>query len=67
MMNLKDAETRVTIGDSRTLNGTKRGDCHGYQKRDGKIHCKTLSDAAIITGLDENILSMAQTIQTFSM
>ena len=34
MMNLKDAETRVTIGDSITLIGTKCGNWHGYQRRD---------------------------------
>ena len=36
--NLKDAQKRVTIGDSRTLTGTKCGNWHGWHRRDGKIH-----------------------------
>ena len=42
MTNLKDVETRVSIGDSITITGTKRGNWHGYQIRDGKLHGTTL-------------------------
>ena len=30
MTNLKDVETPVTAGDSRTITGDKRGDWYGY-------------------------------------
>ena len=58
MTNLQDAETIVTIGGSGTLTRTKRGYYHGYQKRDGKLHCGTSTDISIITGLHANPFSI---------
>ena len=58
MTNLKDAKTRVTVGDSRTLTGGKGGNLHGYQRHAGKIHCVMLSNAAIISGLHVSIFSL---------
>ena len=57
-MNLKDAETRVTVGYSRALTGTKLGDCHGYQRHDKRLHHVTLSNMSIIPGLHANLFSM---------
>ena len=56
MLNLKDAETRVTVGESRSLTGTKRGNCHGDRICDRKLHRVTLSNTAVIIGLHTNIL-----------
>ena len=61
--NLKDSETRVTVGDSIPLTGIKCGDWHGYQKHDGKLHRVTLYSMAVITGLHENLFSVAQALQ----
>ena len=33
MTNLKDTETKVTIGDCKNLTGKKLGGCHSWQKR----------------------------------
>ena len=63
MTNHKDAEARVAVGDSRTLTGTKCGDWHRYQKRDGKLHHVTLSDTAIIPGRHTNIFSMTLSLK----
>ena len=57
MTNLKDAETRVTVGDSKNLTGTKHGNRYGHQRLDGKLHHMTLSNRAVITGLHANIFS----------
>ena len=51
MTNLCNKGTQVTIGDSGTLTGTKRGDWHGYQKHDKRIHPLTLSYTYAIPGL----------------
>ena len=50
MKNLRDAETRVTIGDSGTLTRIKHSDFSGYQKSDRKLHHVTLSDTSVIPG-----------------
>ena len=55
MTNLRDAETRVALGYSGTLTNTERGNWHGYQKYDVKIHHVTLSDTSIIPGLHKNL------------
>ena len=60
---LKDAETRVTVGDSIPLIGKKCDDWHGYQKHDGKIHRVTLYSMAVITGLHGNLFSVTQALQ----
>ena len=57
MTNLHGARTRFAVVDSGNITGTKCGNVHGYQQRDGKIHCVTLSDTAIIPGLDANLFS----------
>ena len=43
MIFLKVTETKVTIGDSRTLTGTKCADWNGHQRCDGILYCVTLS------------------------
>ena len=53
MTNLHDAKTQVTVRDSGSLTGKKCGDCHGYQKYDGKLHCVALSDTDVIPGLHD--------------
>ena len=45
--NFKVVKTRVTIGDSRTLTGEKRGNWHGYQRCDRKLHRMKLSYMAV--------------------
>ena len=41
MTNLKDTETKVTVGDHRNLTEKKRGDWHGWHKNTGKyILCR---------------------------
>ena len=57
MTNLKDIETRFTIGDSRTLT-KKRDDCYGYHIHDGKLHSMKLSHTYVIPGLHANIFSV---------
>ena len=60
MTNLRDAETRVALGYSGTLTNTERGNWHGYQKYDVKIHHVTLSDTSIIPGLHKkSIVTLA--------
>ena len=61
--NLKDAKTRVTVGDSRTLTGGKGGNWHGYQRHAGKIHCVMLSNADIVSGLHVNLFRVMQILQ----
>ena len=63
MTNLKNAKTRVNIGDSITLNGGKHGGCHGYHRRDVELHHVKLSNTAMISGLYKIIFSMTQTLQ----
>ena len=58
MTNLKEAKTRLTLGDIRTLTRAKRGNCHGYQRRDGKLHHMMSSDTEVIPCLHENIFSV---------
>ena len=55
MTDLKHAETRVAVGDNRTLAGTKIGDWNSYQRHDRKLHRMALSSISIIPGLHANI------------
>ena len=63
MTNLKNDETRVTVGDNRTLTGTKGGDWNRYKRREGKTHNMTLSNTDVITGLKSNLFSMTRSLQ----
>ena len=62
MMNLKDEETLVTVGDSRTLTGIKHGNLHGCHKPDRKICRVTLSYVSIIPVLHTNIFTVTQAL-----
>ena len=55
MTNLHDAKTKVTVGDSGIIIGTKRGGLHGYQKHDKKLYCVTLSDTSVIPVIPKKI------------
>ena len=57
MKNLRDTETRVTVGDSGTLTNTKHVNWHGYQKRDVKLHHVTLFDSAAVPDLHKKLFS----------
>ena len=63
MTNLKDTKTKVTVGDRKTLTGTKKGDWHGWQKRDRKLHYVKLTNIEVISDLHENLLSVMQALQ----
>ena len=63
MTNLKDTKTRVTVGDSRKFTRKKRGDWHGWKKRDLKPHRVTLKNTAVITGLHANTPSVTRSLQ----
>ena len=63
MTNLRNAETRVTKGDSRTLTGTKRGDWYGCHKHGVNLHCVTLYGMVVIPGLHEILFSMTQALK----
>ena len=63
MKNLKDTETKVTVGNRKNLTGTKCGDWHGWQKFNRKIHHATLTNTAIITGLHENPFIVTRSLQ----
>ena len=57
--NLKNAETRVTVGDRKTLTEKKHCDWHGWhgwQKHNEKIHHVTLINTDVIPGLHGNYL-----------
>ena len=60
---INNAETRVTVGDIRTLTGKKCGDWHSCHKRGGKLHNVTLTNIAVIPGLYANIFSVTQSPQ----
>ena len=55
MSKLHDTETRVSTGDSVTLNGIKRDNFHGYQKRDKKLHFVKIYDPSIIPGIRKKL------------
>ena len=63
MTNLKETETKFTVGDRRTLNGTKRADWHGWKKCNRKINHVTLTNTTIISGLQSNLFSVTQALQ----
>ena len=63
MTNIKDTKTKVTVGDRKTLTGTKRVDWHFCHKRNGKLHDVTLTNMAVITGLYVNLFSVTWALQ----
>ena len=62
-MNLKDTKTQVTIGDSRTITGTKRGNLHGYHRCDRKLHLVTISNTPVIPLIHANLFRVIQSPQ----
>ena len=56
MTKICDAEIRVTVVNSGTLNRAKYGNWHGYHKHDIKIHHVTLSDAAALPGQHKKLI-----------
>ena len=58
LTNFKDAVTRVTVVDIRTLTGTKRGKYKSWQRRDRKLHSVKLTNISAILGPQKNIFSM---------
>ena len=60
--NLWDAETRLAIGESGKITGTKYGDWHSYQKRDGKLHWIMLIYTDVIPVLHTKFLSVTQAL-----
>ena len=63
MTNTKDAKTRVTIGDGRTITGLKCGDWTGYQRHGVKIYFVMLSNTYVIPGLHKNPFIVIQALQ----
>ena len=63
MTNFRDAETQVTVGDSRNITSTKRGNYNDYQRRDGKIHRVTLSNTSLTTGLHKNLFGVMRALK----
>ena len=55
MTNLKDSETKVTVGDRKNLTGTKPRDWNSWQEHNGKLHRATLKNTAEIPGLHANL------------
>ena len=66
MKNFKDEKTQVTVEDSKTLTRKKCGNWHGWQKCDENLHCTTLTNTDLITGLHEKTLSIMQELQKVS-
>ena len=54
MTNLNDTETKVTVGDRKTLTEKKYGNWNSLQKRNGKQHHVTSINTAVIIGLHAN-------------
>ena len=63
MTSIKEAEIQFTIGDSRTRNGTKCGNCNGYQIRYIKLHPVTLTNKSVISVLHANISRVTRSLQ----
>ena len=63
MTNLVDEETRVTVGVSRTLTGTKRGIWHDYHKHDVRLHHVALSSTSLSPGLYANSFIVKEALQ----
>ena len=66
MANLKDAKTRVTVGDIITLTGTDRDGWHGWQRRDVKLYHVRLTNMDIISGLHENTFTVTRALQNIT-
>ena len=58
MKNFKNIKTQVTVGDRIILTNAKGVNWHGYQRRDGKLHCMVLSKKVVIPGLHANLFSV---------
>ena len=65
MTNLKENETKVTVGDRKTFTEKKWGDWHGCKKRDRNIHHVKLTNTAAIPGLHANLFSGTQALQKY--
>ena len=63
MTNLKDVETRVTVGYSRTLTRTKLADWHICQRRDLKLHHLMLTNMVVIPCLHANLFIVTRALQ----
>ena len=62
MTNLKDTETKVTVGDRKTLTRTKYGDWHVWHKCDRKLQYQKLTNRAVIPCLHTKIFSVTQAL-----
>ena len=58
MTNIKDAKAIFAIGYRKPFTRTKHGDWHGWHKRDGKLHHKTLTNTAVIPVVHANLFSV---------
>ena len=63
LIKLKYTETKVTVGDRKNITGTKRGEWHGRQKRNGKIHHVTLTNTSLIPLLHAKLFRVMQALQ----
>ena len=63
MTNLKNAKTRVTVRDCKTITRTKFGDWQGWQKHSKNIYHVTLINMSAIPFLNENLFSMTLSLQ----
>ena len=63
MTNLKDVETRVTVGYSRTLTRKKLADWHICQRRDLKLHHVMLTNMFVIPCLHANLFIVTRALQ----
>ena len=63
MTNLKDSETRVTLGDIIILTRKTHENWHDWQKHDGKLCLVTLKNIAVIRDIQANIFSLTQALQ----
>ena len=61
--NLKDSETRVTVGYIRTLTGKKRVDWNGYKRCNGKLYHVTLTNTDVIPDRHSNLFILTQELQ----
>ena len=62
MTNLKETETKVTIGDRKNLTRKKCGDWSGWQKDNRKLHHVTLTNTAAISALYANLFNVTRAL-----
>ena len=65
MSNLRDAKTRVAVGDSGTPSRTKFGGWHSYHKNDVELQCVMLSVTDVIPVLRANVFRATQSLQNY--